>query len=391
MTRSALTPYLVLTAIATMALGGIFALLGELRDELGFSESELGFMVAMGFFAGFAAQVWLSRYADRGHAKVMITVGQVFMILGLAMMVFVSDLWWFVAARVVLGMGVGVFLPAVRRIVIVSDSASVGANVGLLAAYDVGGFVVGPLLAGFLAHFLGFRAPFIALAAVLFASLPLALRLPPDRGAVSRERRVIRALLEQRAIRAILFAVAGWFVMIGSFEAVWALLLDDLGAEVWLIGLTTAVIILPMVAVAPRSGAFAQKVGPFRVVIGGLVVVIPCVISYGFIDSLTLIVIVAVVQGGADAFVYPAMQVGIAVAAGEDLAASAQGLQGALLELTAGLVALVAGVVFEQWGRDVVFVSNGVVMIICVGIALLVARPLLRTSDQVVVGTHRAN
>ena len=146
MTRSALTPYLVLTAIATMALGGIFALLGELRDELGFSESELGFMVAMGFFAGFAAQVWLSRYADRGHAKVMITVGQVFMILGLAMMVFVSDLWWFVAARVVLGLGVGVFLPAVRRIVIVSDSASVGANVGLLAAYDVGGFVVGPLL-----------------------------------------------------------------------------------------------------------------------------------------------------------------------------------------------------------------------------------------------------
>ena len=188
-----------------------------------------------------------------------------------------------------------------------------------------------------------------------------------------------------------MFAVAGWFVMIGSFEAVWALLLDDLGAEVWLIGLTTAVIILPMVAVAPRSGAFAQKVGPFRVVIGGLVVVIRCVISYGFIDSLTLIVIVAVVQGGADAFVYPAMQVGIAVAAGEDLAASAQGLQGALLELTAGLVALVAGVVFEQWGRDVVFVSNGVVMIICVGIALLVARPLLRTSDRVVVGTHRAN
>lgn len=360
-------------------------MLGELRSELGFDESDLGVVVAMGFFAGFASQVWLSRYSDRGHAKLMIGVGQLLMIGGLSMMAVVSDLWWFIAARVVLGVGTGMFLPAVRRVVIVSNPSNMGSNIGLLAAFDVGGFLVGPLLAGFLAYFFGLRAPFVVLAAVLVLSLPVITRLPEDRGAISTERRVVRALLEKRAIRAILAAVTGWFVMIGTFEAVWALLMADLGAEVWLIGVTIAIIILPMVVVAPRSGALAQRVGPFRVIIVGVIVIVPCVVAYGFIDSLTLIVAVAVLQGVADAFVFPAMQVGMASAAGDELAASAQGLQGAVLQLTAGLVALVAGAVYETWGRDVLFVANGVVLVLGVLAALWIARPIDR-GDPIIAG-----
>ena len=47
-----LIPYFLLVSVAMMAMGGIFALLGELRDELGFSETGLGVAVAMGVLLG---------------------------------------------------------------------------------------------------------------------------------------------------------------------------------------------------------------------------------------------------------------------------------------------------------------------------------------------------
>ena len=71
-----------------------------------------------------------------------------------------------------LGVGVGMLVPAARRLVIVSDPDNVGKNIGTMGAFDVGGFLVGPLLAGVLAEFYGYRAPFIVLAVITAALRP---------------------------------------------------------------------------------------------------------------------------------------------------------------------------------------------------------------------------
>lgn len=375
--------------MATISMGGIFALLGELRDELGFTESELGVMVATGFFAGFIAQVGLSRFSDRGHANSMIRLGLVLMIAAQLAMGLASSLWAFIAARVVLGVATGVFLPAIRRLVIVSSPKNMGANVGMLAAFDVGGFVAGPVIAGLVAHFFGIRAPFFVLAVAILIFTPVARRLPPDPGVTTTERKVVRALLRIRAVQVVLLAVIGWFVMIGTFEAIWAVLLADLGAEVWFTGVSAGLITLPMLGLAAFSGRFAERVGPLKVSVVGVLFIAPCVAAYGYINSLTLIVVVAVIHGISDAFVFPANQVGIAMAAGDDLAASAQGLMGATLQLVGGLVALVAGGVYDEWGREVVYVTNAVIIVVFAFVAAWMARPLSADAHPVVVGSGR--
>ena len=84
-----------------MAMGGIFTLLGELRDELGFSESGLGLMVAMGFFTAFCAQIGLARFSDRGHTAVMLRFGLASVTIGMALMAVATELWQFIGLRMV--------------------------------------------------------------------------------------------------------------------------------------------------------------------------------------------------------------------------------------------------------------------------------------------------
>ncbi|MXW96443.1 MAG: hypothetical protein F4Z64_13230, partial [Acidimicrobiaceae bacterium] len=50
------------------SLASVITLLGDLRDEFGLSETQLGLIVGAGFFAAFVTQLTLARVADRGHA-----------------------------------------------------------------------------------------------------------------------------------------------------------------------------------------------------------------------------------------------------------------------------------------------------------------------------------
>ena len=55
--------------------GSIYTLLAAIRSAFGFSTAEIGVIGGAGFLAGFAAQVGLSRYADRGHTRSMLRLG----------------------------------------------------------------------------------------------------------------------------------------------------------------------------------------------------------------------------------------------------------------------------------------------------------------------------
>ncbi len=381
-----LIPYYLLVAVVMMAMGGIFALLGELRDELGFSETGLGVAVAMGFFSAFAAQIGLARFADRGHSHTMMRLGLVSVSSSLLLLAFTTELWQFIGIRMLLGIGVGSLSPAVRRLVIVSDPDHVGANLGTMGAFEVGGFLVGPLLSAVLAEFYGYRAPFLVLAVIAAVFATRITRLPADQGGRTQERRVVRALLAQPGVRAVLTCAFGWFSMIGVFEAVWAVMLTDRGAPTWLIGATMSLIMLPMLFIAPLSGSWAQRFGPLRVVRWGVLFVTPLFFAYGFIDSLWLLTAVAMLQGVGDAVVFPGTQVGVAVAAPDDLSASAQGLQGATLQLTAGSMALWSGFLYETYGSKAVFGSGAALMLIGVAASFLAARSL-RPGDPLLGST----
>ena len=127
----------LLTALMSLGYGGIFTLLADIRDQFGFSDADVGLIAFAGFATGFTSQVLLARYADRGHTALMLRAGVGVAAFGMFGMVFATELWAWVGARLLLGLGSGTVGPAVRRLVITRDPERVGANLGTQTAFDV--------------------------------------------------------------------------------------------------------------------------------------------------------------------------------------------------------------------------------------------------------------
>ena len=75
MGRRQLLPYFLVSGSMSLGYGSIYTLLADLRDRFGFSGTQLGIIVAAGFLAGFCAQLFLARYADRGYITFMVRGG----------------------------------------------------------------------------------------------------------------------------------------------------------------------------------------------------------------------------------------------------------------------------------------------------------------------------
>ena len=257
-----------------------------------------------------------------------------------------TEFWAFLLARLLLGLGSGAVGPAIRRIVITRDPDTVGANLGRLAAFDVAGFMLGPLVAAVVAEAFGIRAPFVFLAAVFVGIFVLAVAPRPHR---RRHDRLPRAdmrcasLLVRPAIQATLAACVAFYVTVGMFEAIWAVLLRDHGAETWLIGLTLSLFTVPMIFLAPIGGKQAQARGPLRVVSVSLTIATICTFSYGVLPSLWMLLAVSLIHAVADSFTMPSNQVAAALGSPPEHLSAAQGLLGATGLAAAGLTGLVTG------------------------------------------------
>jgi MFS family permease len=359
----------------SLGYGSIYTLLADLRDRYGFTEAQLGYIVAAGFFAGFATQLALARLADRGHAPLLVRGGIVLAMGAMIGSAVATQFWAFLLARLLLGLGSGAVGPAVRRIVITREPEAVGANLGRLAAFDVAGFMLGPLVAAIVAQAFGIRAPFAFLAVVFVGVLVLALRLDLTAGnAAAHPGHALRALLRRPAIQATLAASIAFYLTVGMFEAIWAVLLRDQGAETWLIGLTLSLFTMPMIFLAPLGGRSAQARGPLRVVAVSLSVACVCTFSYGVLPSLWMLLAVSLVHAVADSFTMPSNQVAAALGSPPEHLSAAQGLLGATGLAAAGLTGLVAGFVYEEAGRFAICAGTAALMVVFLAVALTVGR-----------------
>lgn len=380
-----LVPYCVVSGVMSLGYGSVYTLLADLRDEYGFTGTQLGLIVAAGFFAGFGAQLGLARLADQGHVGWLVRGGAIAATGAMVGAAIGGTFWVFLVARVLLGLGSGASSPAIRRIVILRDPEQVGHNLGRLSSFELAGFVLGPLVAAAAAELLGIRAPFVVLALMFAGVLVLTLRLDLSAGRAEKHHRVLRGLLRSRPIASTLVIGVGFYVTIGMFEAVWALLLRDEGAETWLIGLTLSLFTVPMIFLAPIGGRTAQERGPLRVVTVSLAVAAVCTFSYGLLPGIWLLLAVSVVHACADSFTMPGNQVSIAMASPPAHLSSAQGLLGATGLATAGVTGLLAGAAYEASGRFVVCTTTAIVMVV----SILAARRLAasRSDAQQLTGS----
>lgn len=355
---------LVAAATSAMTYGAVFALLADLQDEHGLPTWGLGLITASAFGASVAAQLGLARFADRGHARRMIALGLGLTTLGTLGFAAGSTLWQFVAARLLLGFGGGMTMPAVRRVVIMGDPGRAGERIGGLSSVEIAGFVTGPPTAAFVADHFGLHTPFLLQAALLALCIPGIARLAEPPVEADAHRRGTLSLLRSRTVRAGTALTAGVYLGVGVFDAIWARFLKDLGASTTFVGVTLTLWALPMVFLMPLGGRLADRDGAVRTGVVTLSFAAVCIAAYGISPTLLSVCLLGLLHALSEAITTPAGAAAVAQGSGAQMMAAGQGLQAAVGNVAAAVAALFAGGIYGAAGAGTLwFLTAGAVAV----------------------------
>ena len=364
----------LLTALFAAGYGVMFTVLDDFRDKYGISASALGLVVAMGFFSSFLAQVLLAPLADRGHARRLVFLGLVGNVAGMVGMAFSKTEWTLLVSRFVMGVGAGMAIPAARRIVIIAQPDQMGRNLGLLLTCDVGGFAAGPALSAVLVGPFGLSVPFLVIAVATVACLPVIARVHVEESeAQANDARFAFDLLRIRPYVGALAMGAAVFIMIGTFDALWVLVLDDLRTSDWIANIGITLFALPILVLGPTGGRLAQRVGPFRLGTIGLLLGSVFIFLYGHMPSGGAMMAIGILHSINDGFTVSSNGVAVGLTVPAERQGGAQGLLGGVQTIVAGLTAVGAGWLYEHHGRAPAYTTSALAMVALVAVAGLLA------------------
>lgn len=367
---------LVAAVLIGIANSVVFSVLSDLQDRYGFPDWGLGAIAASGFVVGFLGQMFLAPLADRGHSRSLLLGGLGLAVAGSLLFAASSSLPGLIAARGVVGLSSGLFLPAARAIAATISQDGVGERLGRLSGLELAGFVTGPLVGGLLVDPLGVRWPFVicGLAAGLGAVVLSVASLPSPPMATRRQPASFR-MLGQRHVLVGVLLTAGLFLPVGVYDAILDRYLTDLGASNALIGASFVVYGIPFVLLATTGGRWADERGARRIALWATALVAPCTMSYGFLTTPAVILALFAVEGATQAFGEPAAFAMVADAAPQQRAAAAQGLAGAMNLAVAAVISSLTPVVYGRWGPRPVFVGAGALVGACGVLAAALSTP----------------
>jgi len=388
--RSTSAFLVVTTGILLAGTSLIFPLLAEVQDTFGFSTASLGLISAAAFGSALVSGLLLSGLADRGYTRPLMVAGSLLCAGSLLWFAAGTEVWQFVAARTLEGLGLGMFTPAVRKVMTSGGptgpagsgrrrvAVDAGHQLGLLVSAELGGLLVGPLLGTALASSVSLDAPYVLLglltmvasAALLVWPLPEVERRSDRQSALTASLRLLRV---PGAAGTALLSLA-LFLPVGIYDALWARYLSDRGASTLFIGVTLSLYSLPVVLVAPFGGRLSDRVGPVRAATAAMVVIVPITVLYGSLALPVAIALIAVVESVPQAIATPAVQTAMLRAGGDDDVAAGQGLINSLNMLGGTLVGLLAPLGYQVLGPELLFAIAGAAMAGIFAVGLLLVR-----------------
>ena len=367
----------LLFAIGTSSClyGVMFTMLDDYRNNFGIAESALGFIVGVGFFTSFLGQVSIAPLADRGRARRLIILGLSLEIIGCVGMAFGETFLILLVSRIIMGFGAGSALPALRRVIIVADPENFGRNLGRILSFEVAGFASGPVISVIFVEFFGSPGPIVFLAATisLFVIVISRIAVPETAKENQPSERFAIDLLKNRAITSGILIGVALFFMIGVFDSLWVLMMDDLDAAQWMANVGVSVFVLPLILLGPFGGKFVQRIGPYRAGSFGMIFGALFMAGYGLMPTPALMMVVFFFHSLNDGFFVTGAGVAVGTSAPLERQAGAQGLLGGMETLAGGVAASFAGLAYDHLGRTTTFIGTGAIMLVLIAVARILA------------------
>jgi MFS family permease len=158
-----------------------------------------------------------------------------------------------------------------------------------------------------------------------------------------------------------------------------------LGGGNLMVGISFGLYTIPFIVFASYGGRLADKHDPQKVAMYAMIFVVPAVGGYGLFQTLPPVIALNVLEGIAQALMYPASAAAVALAAPIGRASAAQGLAGASGLLMSMLLAFTTPAIYGHFGgasQNGGIVAFGAVALLMAALTLLAVVMLWRLGRQ---------
>jgi MFS family permease len=402
-----IAPLLLAEFIVWLGFGGLLPVLPLYFVDQGVDLRTLGIVVAAWPAARLVGEPIFGWLADRTERIPLMIVGLVLAGIFTILPLVITGPVAFIALRAIVGLATAIYDPAARGYLTdATPPERRGEAFGLYGAAQMGGLLLGPAIGAIGADRLGgigFVFVFAGLAAIVAAvpiarlqreganrtrtrpALPLEpTEFPPDSpsttsraaAAVAADRAQRHApgtptrLLNRGLMAALVINVGGNFAA-GTYDVIWSLFLQSLGAGLGLIGLTFALFGLPILILSPAAGRLVDRRGSFGfIVVGSILPALMGLLYTRLVDPVLAIPLILIEATGF-ALLIPALYAVVAANSPAGRSSTAQGLFGAAGTVGFIVASLISGVLAADDILYPLYVFSGVLTVtLIVGIAI---------------------
>lgn len=414
-----IAPLLLAEFIVWVGFGGLLPVLPLYFTDQGVDLRTLGIVVAAWPAARLIGEPIFGWLADRTERIPLMIIGLVLAGIFTILPLVITGPLAFIVLRAIVGLATAIYDPAARGYLTdATPRERRGEAFGLYGAAQMGGLLLGPAIGALGADRLGgigFVFVFAGVATIV-AAFPIA-RLAHERGprthaapplaatefppeSPSTSRRAAAAIAADQAIavepgtpasllnRGLIAALvinAGGNFASGTYDVIWSLFLQGLGAGLGLIGLTFAMFGLPILVLSPMAGRLVDRRGAYGFVIVGSVLPAIAGFLYTLLADPVLAVPLILIEATGFALLIPALYAVVAANSPPGRSSTAQGFFGAAGTVGFIMASLVAGLLAAE---DILypFYVFSAVMTVALILGLLIGGRRLRVFQRPVVG-----
>lgn len=307
-----------------LAISQIIPFLPLYIEQLGVSGGDAlsiwsGLTFSITFIVSAAVAPLWGSLADRKGRKLMLlraAFGMGFVIL---LQAFVTHAWQLLLLRALMGLTSGYIPNAMALVAAQVPRDRSGWALSCVSTGQISGVILGPMLGGLLADWVGLRMVFIVTAALLLVSFLVTLFLIKETGYTPNGRkdklsgREVFASLDNPKLMLCLFVTTMVIQMCnGSVNPILTLFVRELAPTAeniaFLSGFVAALPGISALLAAPRLGRLGDRIGTQRILLATMIISLVLFIAMSFVTSVTQLGILRFLLGFADGAMMPAVQ-----------------------------------------------------------------------------------
>lgn len=292
-------------------------------NQLGnFTKNQLVIWNGIAFSSTFLVMAIVSpiwgKIADRRGRKLMLIRAALGMAIVITLQAFATAAWQIVVLRLLQGVFSGFVSNANTLIASTAPRSESGKALGTLNTGVISGTLLGPLVGGVIAQYLGYRIPFMVTGSLLFLAFILVTIFikedftPIAKGEEASTKEIFQKLKNPNLILAMFVTTMIIQTSNNSINPIISLYVKQLmhgSDKVTLIaGVVAAVPGIANIIAAPRFGALGDRIGTGKILIGGLIFAVLVYIPQAFVTNVWQLATLRFFVGISDACLVPQVQ-----------------------------------------------------------------------------------